>query len=345
MKRRNFIKTLSAVPLLNQVELFSQSEHTKSPLPDVKIRPERLKKGDTIGLVTPGSYIRKDELEESIENISNLGFKVVYTDKVLARDGYFGGTDEERAADLNNMFARKDVDGIFATRGGYGCTRILPLLDYKLIAKNPKVFVGYSDITALLYGIYKYTGLVCFHGPVGISTFNEYSLYNLKHIVLYPSKDFVMYNSAGNKPAVTIKSGKAKGELIGGNLSLACSLVGTDYDIGTKGKILFLEEVEEEPYRIDRMLTQMKEAGKFDDVEGVIFGVFEDCNPKPSKDGKIDSFTVLEVIYNTLGDLSVPMIFGMSFGHITDKLTMPFGIYVEFDSVNQSISLLETSVN
>lgn len=344
MKRRNFIKAASAIPFLSYGKLLGQSTGENILIPDIKVRPPRLKKGDTVGLITPGSPITEDELKESITNLSNLGFEVIPSHNAMASEGYLAGSDKQRADDIHEMFSRKDINGIFTTRGGYGCTRILPYLDYKLIRKNPKVFVGYSDVTALLYGIYKYSRLVCFHGPVGISTFNDYSVYNLQNVITYTLKDFTMHNSDDNKPVVTIRSGKAKGELIGGNLSLVSSLVGTTYDVDTKGKLLFLEEVDEEPYRIDRMLTQMREAGKFDGLSGLILGTFHNCKPKPNEHGKIQSFSLLEVIYDRLGHLNIPIVYGMSIGHINSKLTIPVGAYAEMDSVGKTITLLENSV-
>jgi muramoyltetrapeptide carboxypeptidase len=348
MHRRNFLKNLSlssfiipTVSLNNFSKIFGSEE---------LIKPKRLKHGDTLGLIAPGSYITEDELKESITNLESLGFKVVYTKRILLRNGYLAGTDEQRAADLNEMFSKDDIDGIVAARGGYGCTRILPLIDYDLIKKNPKVLIGYSDITALLFAIYLKSGLICFHGPVGISTFNEYSINNFKNILMYPSEGLILYNE-GNENQIegkdvdtelyTIKSGKATGRLIGGNLSIVVSLIGTPYDVDSAGKLIFLEEVGEEPYRIDRMLTQMIEAGKFDKASGVILGEFSDCEPKKNDPG---SFSLNEVLFNRLYDLNIPVIYGMSFGHIKNKLTLPVGIKAEFDSQNQTMTLLEKAV-
>lgn len=350
MLRRNFLKAISTTAAFNVIKPFSYFAKASPSNQDADkaiIKPPRLKPGDTIGVISPGSYITESELQESIQNIEKLGFKTTYTINLLARYGYLAGTDKQRASDVNEMFSRNDVNGIIAARGGYGCTRILPMLDYKVIQSNPKVLVGYSDITALLYGIYKETGLVCFHGPVGISTFNEFSVYNFKNVLMHQYPKLTLYNSTEPsndqlyKPT-TIRSGKAKGKLVGGNLSLMVSVIGTLYDVDTDGKIIFIEEVDEEPYRVDRMITQMIEAGKFKKAAGIALGVFSGCKSNPDKSGIDNSFSVLEVIQNRLFPLNIPVVYGMSFGHIENKFTLPFGIEAELDSLEQTITLLET---
>jgi len=211
------------------------------------------------------------------------------------------------------------------------------------------VFMGFSDVTALLYGIYKQTGLICFHGPVGISTYSDFSTEYFRKTLMEPEDNLVLKNSApegddDEYKTYTIKDGIARGELIGGNLSVVVSLIGTQYDIIARNKIIFLEEMEEEPYRIDRMLTQMKMAGKFDGAAGVALGVFRDCKPT-DKSSFDSSFTLKEVLNDRLGDLNIPVVYGMSFGHIKDKFILPFGIMAELDSSNQTITLIETVVS
>lgn len=330
-------------------KLFAEDKTKKTgdiPL----IKPPRLKAGDTIGLITPGSFITEDELKESVKNLEDLGFKVVYTDNVTARYGYLGGKDEVRAEEVNLMFKRQDVQGIVCTRGGYGCSRILPYLDYDLIRNNPKVLVGYSDITSLLYGITARTNMVTFHGPVGISTFNDFSLFYFKNTLMDPSEELRFFNAKDEKPddksrqVVPIRGGKARGRLAGGNLSIVVSLIGTPYDIDTEGKIVFLEEVGEEPYRVDRMLTQMIEAGKFDKASGIALGVFEKCEAKDEDPSFPKSLTLQEVLMDRLFSLKIPVIYGLSFGHITNKFTLPLGVMAELDVDNQNLTLLENAV-
>lgn len=345
MKRKTFIKAAGIASLgamLPASGSFSQS------FPEERIRPPRLKSGDTLGLIAPGSYITGQELKDSIKNLNEIGFNVVYTNNILSRSGYFAGSDRQRASEVNQMFRRKDVKGIVSVRGGYGCTRILPLLDYAVIKDNPKVFIGYSDVTALLYGIYKESGLICFHGPVGTSTYNDFTIGYFRRILMDGDPDIVLKNPVPESDdeaykSFTIKEGAAKGELIGGNLSVVVSLIGTKYDIDTTGRIIFLEEMEEDPYRIDRMLTQMRMAGKFDRAAGAALGVFKDCVPS-EKSSFDSSFTLKEVLKNRLGDLNIPVVYGMSFGHIKNKFTIPVGIKAEIDASKQTLTLLEKAV-
>jgi len=344
MRRRDFIKSVSTAVALTAVPNIYPAVSTKE-----KIKPPRLKPGDTLGLISPGSYISEDELKESKNNLEKLGYNVFFTEKILSRYGYLAGTDEERADEVNSMFANKKINGIVCTRGGYGCARILPLLNYELIKNNPKVLIGYSDITALLNGIYSKTGLVTFHGPVGISSFNEFSVTYFDEMLVHPFKDLILIsakeeNEIDENKVITIVSGKAVGELVGGNLSLVNSLIGTKYDFNGEGKIIFLEEIGEEPYRIDRMLTQLIQSGKFDKAAGIAMGVFKDCGPKEKDPSFSKSFSLLEVLFDRLANLNIPVIYGLSFGHIKNKFTLPIGIKAELDTINQTITLLENSV-
>jgi muramoyltetrapeptide carboxypeptidase len=349
MNRKNFLKTISTAAvgagLLPSSAMTTASTKFKKSV----IKPPRLKAGDTIGLVAPGSYISESELQDSIKNLEALGFKVVYSDKILLQNGYFSGTDEQRAEDLTYMFKRNDVAGIVCTRGGYGCARILPLLDYDVIGENPKVLIGYSDVTALNYGIFRKTGLITFHGPVSISTFNEFSVNNFKKVLMNLSNEIVFENSNSGEDenpygVVSIAEGKKKGKLIGGNLSIAVSLIGTEFDVDYDDAIIFLEEIGEEPYRIDRMLTQMIQAEKFEDANGVAMGIFRRCEPKIKDPSFSKSFSLMDVLMDRLGNLKIPVVYGMSFGHIKDKFTIPFGIEAELDSEKQTITLMESPV-
>jgi len=345
MKRKNFIKTLSlasAIQLFPSEKILSNSQLQNQE----KIKPKRLKERDTIALVTPGSYISEKELQDCKENLKQLGFISVYNDSILSKTGYFSGNDKQRAEELMEMFSRKDIDGILCARGGYGCARILPLLDYDLIKDNPKVLIGYSDVTALLYGIYTKTGLICFHGPVGISTFNESSTNYFKDVLIFPRHklDLISIPEEKGSEPVIITSGKAQGEIVGGNLSVVVSLIGTEYDIDTENKIIFLEETTEEPYRIDRMLTQMLMSGKFDKASGIALGVFDNCEQKKENPSFESSFTLIEVLFNRLSGLGIPVVYGLSFGHIKNKFTIPFGIKGELNADEKKLTLLETAV-
>jgi len=344
MRRRNFLNTITAAATIAALPNFSfPAEKTKT------IKPKKLKVGDTIGLVSPGGFITEAQLEEAKTNMISLGFSVVVAKNILQKYGYFAGTDKERSEDLHEMFGNKKVDGIVCVRGGYGCARVLDFLDFNLIKRNPKVLIGYSDITALLYGIYAQTGLIGFHGPVATSTFNEFSVNNFKNVLMNPQQKLPLL-IADEDPAkheykpFVIRHGKAEGKLVGGNLSIVASLIGTKYDVDSKGKIIFLEEVGEEPYRVDRMLTQMIQAGKFKHVVGVALGIFSKCDPKPDESGIANSFSLSEVLQERLFQLNVPVLYGLSFGHVVDKFTLPFGINAELDVDNQKLTLLEEAV-
>jgi len=247
------------------------------------------------------------------------------------------------------MFEREDVKGIICARGGYGCARILPYLDYGLIEDNPKALIGFSDVTALHYAIYKNCNLVTYHGPVSISTFSKFTLKNFEDVLMNPASELSLKNSItdnNNNPygITVISEGMARGALIGGNLTLAVSLIGTEYDVDYSGKILFLEEFLEEPYRIDRMLTQMIQAGKFEEVKGIALGVFKLCESDKTNPSFNNSYTLMEVLKDRLGSFGVPIIYGLSFGHVIDKFTIPVGIEAELNTYSQELKLLEPSV-
>ena len=349
MNRKKFITSLSAASV--GATIFNPLSFSKTTLPDepVVIKPPRLKSGDKLAIIAPGRYISEEELQDSVKNLNQLGFETTYSEKILLQSGYFAGTDKDRAEDLMEKFSDKSVKGIVCARGGYGCSRILSLLDYDVIRANPKVLIGYSDITALLYGIYQKSGLISFHGPVGTSTFNDYSVNNFKKVLMNPERTSSFENSASgddeNEYGVTsIVKGKGKGRLVGGNLSILVSLIGTKYDVDYPNKIIFIEEIGEEPYRIDRMLTQMIQAGKFEHATGVMMGIFRKCEAKEKDPSFTKTFTLMEVLQDRLSKLKIPVIYGMSFGHVKDKFTIPFGALAELDANKQTFTLLEKAV-
>lgn len=313
------------------------------------IKPPGLKAGDKLAIVAPGSYISEDDLQQSVKNLTQLGFETTYSKKVLLQTGYFAGSDKDRADDLMEKFEDKSVKGIVCARGGYGCTRILPILNNDIIRSNPKVLIGYSDVTALLYGIYQKAGLITFHGPVGTSTFNDYSVNNFKRVLMDSKKNAIFKNAEDetdeNKYGVTtIVKGKGTGRLVGGNLSIMVSLIGTEFDVDYSGKIIFIEEIGEEPYRIDRMLTQLIQSGKFNNAAGIMMGIFSKCESKV-KDPSFDkTFNLMEVLKERLGNLKIPVVYGMSFGHIVNKFTIPFGVLAQLDADIQTFTLLEKAV-
>ena len=258
--RRYFLGGLS-----NSIALLAGQSEAQATSQSLKvIEPPILRKGDTVGMVaTASNAYEREEILIAKETMEQYGFRVELGKHIAAQNGYLAGSDEERAADLNEMFRRRDIRGIVTFSGGYGCSRILPLLDYELIRNHPKVVVGHSDITALLLGIYSQTGLVTFHGSSGLTGVGEYAIEHFKRAIMSTAKIGEIAKppvSSGverNHRLVTIVAGRATGQLIGGNLTLVTNLLGTPYEPDTRGKILFLEDIGEEPYRIDRMLTQI----------------------------------------------------------------------------------------
>lgn len=345
MNRKNFIKVsaLSTIAVSN-LNAFNFSKNTDFFDKEI-IKPQKLNFGDTVGLVSPAGFLSEKGLDESIENMETLGFKVKIGNHVLERNGYLAGTDQQRADDINNMFEDETVKAIVCTRGGYGVARMLHMLNYDLIKRNPKVLIGYSDITALLYGIFSQTGLITFHGPVATSTFDDFSKeYFYKVLMENNSSTILPINEAHGQDSFVIRHGKAIGRLEGGNLSIVTSLVGTNYNVNLKEGILFLEEVREEPYRIDRFLTQLISSGKLQNIKAIALGVFKNCEIDPDRPSFERSFTLKEVLFDRLYDLEIPVIYGLSFGHIANKYTLPFGLKAELNTFDKNITLLENSV-
>ena len=311
-----------------------------------KILPQRLKKGNLIGLVTPGSPIKKEQLDETIVKFENLGFRTCYKDSVLSEYGYFAGPDQERADELMHMFTNPEVDAIWCVRGGYGSIRILNLLDFEIIEQNPKVFIGYSDITALLTSVYEQTGLVTYHGPLGISDFNDFTLKSLQKVLLDPVQHYrypyEREDETGDNPEFdryTLHGGKTEGELIGGNISVLDSMIGSRFEPNFENRIVYLEEIEEKTYRVDKMLFHLLEATNLKKAAGIVMGVFGDCNINDEP-----RLTLKEAIRDLLEPLGIPVSYGLSFGHINKIVTIPNGIRARLNAGRNSLKLLEKAV-
>ncbi len=299
-------------------------------------------KNDKIGLISPASFITKEKLNNTIANIENFGLEAIYFKSIFDKKAYFSGTDKERTNELHKMYADKSVKGILCVRGGYGTLRILDFLDYSLIKNNSKPLIGYSDISALLIAIYKKTGQIGFHGVVGASIFNKFTSDNFKEMFL--NKNEVVKSNipkSSNNEHYTIFPGKAKGKLIGGNLSILISLLATPYDVSWDNKIVFIEETNEAPYKIDRMLTQLILAGKFKKVKGIIFGTFNKCEGKDFRINNEDTFSLKEVISEIIKPLNIPSAYGFPFGHIENQIILPIGANANFDACNFQISIIK----
>lgn len=334
-QRREFLQRLGTAALLFPLAGFAASEERIGQL-----RPPRLKRGDTIALTAPaGAIFNEESIAKAVTAFENAGFNVIQGETLKARYGYLAGKDEFRAQELNRLFADKNVQAIVAMRGGWGCARLLHLLDYESIRNNPKIICGFSDITTLLVALHRTTGLITFHGPVGNSSLGDFTMNHFLDIVRDASAPVL--TQPAEDPVITITPGKAKGELIGGNLTVLSSLTGSDYLPDWKNKLLFLEETEEEPYSIDRMLVQLRLAGVLGKISGFIFGKCTKCDAEePDK-----SLTLQQVFDDHIRPLGIPAFWGSSFGHVQNKFTLPLGIQAEMDASNGTIRLLETAVS
>lgn len=303
------------------------------------IRPNPLKKGDKIALIGVSSPTPKDRIEISIKAMEELGFEVILGESAKGYHGFLSGSDELRASDINNMFEDKSIKGIFAIRGGYGASRILDMLDYDMIKKNPKVFAGYSDVTALHNVFNEKCKLITFHTPMASTEFykgvDDYTMNYFKKNIFNDEPLGILKNPIGQE-IKTLVSGKAMGKLVGGNLSLIASSMGTPYELDTKGKILFLEDVDESPYRIDRMLLQLKQCGKFKDASGIILGAWTNCEPKKDE----NSLSLTEVFEELIKPEGKPIIYDLACGHCMPTMSIPLGVNVKIDTGNNEILVL-----
>jgi muramoyltetrapeptide carboxypeptidase len=318
-------------------------------------RPRHLSPSDTFGIVAPASAPPDPTaIDRAVATLEKLGYKVKLAPNVHQRLGFLAGHDRERAADLMAMFTDPKVRAILCVRGGYGTPRLLPLLDYNVIRQHPKIFVGYSDITALHCAFLTRARLISFHGPMLNSDFAhpampEFTLQSfLRTLSLTARPDTKSpFDIAQGYPSDTVQilhGGVARGQLIGGNLSLLCSIIGTPWQPNFKGRILFLEDVGEQPYRFDRMLTQLLNAGLLQQVAGIAIGLNADCADPKAKTMKEYRQTLADVLKDRLLPLKVPMVTGLPFGHVPHNATLPVGIRAVLDANKGLLSLAESAV-
>lgn len=300
-------------------------------------KPPRLRRGDLIGVVSPAAAVEAAALRRGCEALERLGFAVRVGAHALARHRFLAGTDQERADELVSMFHDPAVRAIFCSRAGYGSGRLLPLLDFPALSQTPKIFLGYSDVTLLLNALVQHAELVCFHGPVVAGEFatgfSARSLTHLLNLLTTGSGETCLHFPTA------LRAGVAEGRLIGGCLSLLVTTLGTPFALDTSGAILFIEDVGEKPYRIDRMLTHLKQAGKLDSVAGVIFSGMPGCLGDDN-----DVTLLLGVIADVLSEYSFPIGFGLPAGHGGENLALPFGTRVRLDTWQRSLALLEPAV-
>jgi len=301
---------------------------------NVRIKPPALQPGDTVGIVAPASNVKPAMLDAGCRALRDLGYEPFYFDSILERDLYFAGSVERRTRELEEMFVRDEVRAIICARGGYGSNYLLKALDLKKIQSNPKIFVGYSDLTSLLTYFTDAAGLVTFHGPMVAKDFadpNGIDLDSWEH-ALNGSSEWPLELDSDVKPLVP---GSAEGILYGGCLSILVASLGTPYEIQTAGTILFIEDIAAKPYQIDRMLMQLKLAGKLTEVRGIVFGEMVDCTQN-----KDQSYSLQDVILRVVGDLGVPLAFELRSGHVSRRnITLPFGVRAALKVTVNTVSL------
>jgi muramoyltetrapeptide carboxypeptidase len=298
----------------------------------VKIIPPRLEKGDGIGIIAPAGPVAEPETQPGADLLRSFGFEVFLSSHALGEKGYLSGDDPVRLGDLHDMFRNARVRAILCARGGYGTLRLLENIDYEFIRENPKILIGYSDITTLLIALYKRTGLVTFHGPV-LRDLGKNEHKNLESLLRLVSsgekKSFPLPDGE------VIRAGKVTGVLLGGNLSLLCHLLGTSFMPSPRGKILFIEENGEPLYRIDRMLTHLKVSGFLRRCAGIVFGEFVECG---------DASSLTHVLQERTSDLQMPVVTGLRVGHGKENVTLPIGVRASLDTENMSLSIVEGCV-
>ena len=358
MNSRVFAKLIAAIVTGAATESVARPTNTQHDTRSSRrlIKPAMLKQGDVVALIAPSGVLDDATLERAVKNLESYGFKVKLSDNIRAVHGGYAGSVTQRLADLHNMFLDKDVKAIWAARGGSGCTALLPGIRYDLIRRNPKILVGYSDITALHLAIYRHAGLITFHGPVAPSSPTDYAVTQMQAVLMSPRPQTEINMSVENeRKAVaqpefalrTLRHGIAEGRLTGGNLSVLAALIGTPYAAEIENHLVFLEDVREPPYRIDRMLTQLQQSvggrGEGDGLKraaGIMLGVFSKSR---APDGDA-SLTLSEVLDDQFGAMPIPAVYGYSFGHIPHQFTIPIGVRARLDTASQTLTLLEPAV-
>lgn len=342
MRRRHFLGSATvaaATALLPGIGLAARADTTSR-----RLLPRPLAPGDTVALVSPSSAVSDPlDLQLAREVMEALGLRVVAGAHYAERRGHLAGSDAERAGDLNAAFADPDVAAIVCTRGGSGAARLLPLLDYEAIRGNPKALLGYSDVTALHCAIQARTGLVTFHGPIGTGSWNRFNADQFRRVFF--ERELIRYENrieAGDELVPrrnrtrTLVPGQARGRLLGGNLTVLTALAGSPYLPDFDGAILFLEDVSEAPYRVDRMLTTLRLMGVLDRIAGFVFGECTDCEPG---DG-YGSLTLAQILDDFIVPLGIPAYTGAMIGHIREQFILPVGGEVELDADAGTLRLL-----
>jgi muramoyltetrapeptide carboxypeptidase len=355
MNRRNFLRASGAtaltLPLVTHLDASAQTANGAQAGANRLIKPKALRAGDVVGVIAPGTAVPDPDRLALVEpTLKFFGLRARMGKYVANGSGHVSRAVSERLDDLHAMFRDPEVKAVFCIRGGYGSMQLLDKIDYDLIRRNPKVFLGYSDITAMHLAINRHAGLTTFHGPIVLSSFTDYTQQNFRRALFDTRPLGKLTNPAESNalrpehPLRTIRGGTATGQLVGGNLSLVTALMGTPYEIETRGRILFLEDVGEEPYRIDRMLTQLRLAGKLEQAAGIVFGECSECAPNDYKPSFAWDSTLGEVLDNILGSARVPVFTGLTIGHTADQLTLPLGVQAVLNADEKTLELKEAGV-
>lgn len=330
MKRTDFLKSLGGITVA------PWAVGSKLTGTGALRKPKRLQPGDMIGLTAPaGIVFNDDDYTRMVQVLTDFGFRTKFGSNVRNRHGYLAGTDRERAENLNQMFVDPEIDGIMAVRGGWGCSRILPYLDFKAIARNPKVYCGFSDNTTLHHAFMSYCGFTTFHGPNGNSDWTDLTKESFESVIMKGEES--RYRSKSD--VRTLQAGSAEGRLIGGNLTILTTTLGTSYQPDFRDAILFVEDIGERTYKIDRMLAHLKQAGALNKISGFIFGKCTDCSAGPNP-----TFSLAEVIEQYIKPLNIPAMMNADIGHEEDNFTIPAGGIAELDAGSGEFWLKESSV-
>jgi muramoyltetrapeptide carboxypeptidase len=310
------------------------------------IKPPRLRKGDLIGLIAPASTPSSEEkILKGALYLEQMGYRVKCGKHIRTIYGYLAGSDVERSEDFNEMVCDKNVKAIFAIRGGYGTPRLLQMIDYRSLKAHPKIIVGYSDLTALQLAIFRKIGLVTFSGPMtGSDMWRDFDPYTEEYFwrILTSTKKIGALDNPANEPLTILRHGKANGRLVGGNLSLLTCLMGTPFQPPMEDSILVLEDVEESPYRVDRMLAQLLNAGILQKINALVYGKFTDCAPGNPSDPHL---TIDQVQEEFAQKIDCPVIMNFQYGHIPRKLTLPLGLKTKIDTKRERIEVVESAVS
>ena len=306
------------------------------------IKPTRLRPGDTIGIAAPGSVFKRELFLHGLQHIQEIGYKISFRPDIFSRKGYLAGSDERRATELNLLFADSRIKAIFCARGGYGSQRLLPLLDKKVICANPKIFMGYSDITALHTFLHEDCGLVTFHGPL-VTEIANMEAEGLERLLLALNNTDPWGELAAGCLDI-VRGGSTEGIIIGGSLTIFTQTLGTRYEPKTDGRILFFEDRGEKPYAVDRLISHLKLAGKFDKVTGLVLGQFLPPGDWP-KDQQVYLKEIKAIVLDLLGEFNFPILSNLPAGHINGNICFPLGVSAMLDGTRGKVTIIEPCIS